>query len=218
MVVAVVCIFVYIYRESGIWENPEALREYGGVKAALIIFAVIVCAWAFALPASALLLITPLLFPVHISVPITTAGCTVGAGAGYLVARYVGGWWVERRREGRFRNFLTRHSGFLVMTSLRLMPGVPHGFINYTAGLSSVPFARFVVATAVAMGVKSYVYAAAVSGAVEADSPASAVNAKTILSLVGLAALSIAAHLVIRFRERRSASSGDSGPNRAAGN
>jgi uncharacterized membrane protein YdjX (TVP38/TMEM64 family) len=203
LVVAVVVLFVYAYRASGLWENPESLREAGSARAAIIIFLIVVCAWAFALPASAFLLITPLLFPVHLSVPITTAACTTGAGAGYLIARFVGGWWVERRRGGRLRQFLSRHSSFLVVAALRLTPGVPHGFVNYAAGLASVPFARFMLATALAMALKSYVYAAAISGAIKANSLAGAVNARTILSLLGLATLSIAGHVIIKLRERR---------------
>jgi len=205
VVVGVVILFLYLYRESGIWENPESLRESGGPRAAALIFLIIACAWAFALPASAFFLITPLLFPPHLSVPITTAGCTVGAGAGYLLARFVGGWWVERRRGGRLRHLLSRHSSFLVVAALRLTPGVPHGLVNYAAGLAAVPPARFLLATAVAVGVKSYVYAAAVGGAVEANTLSGAVNLKTILSLLGLAALSAGGHVFVRLRERRAA-------------
>jgi uncharacterized membrane protein YdjX (TVP38/TMEM64 family) len=213
LVAAVVVIVVYFYRQSGLWEDPDSLRETGGVRAAVIIFLVMTCAWAFALPASAFLLITPLLFPPHISVPITTAGCTAGAAAGYLFARFVGGWWVERRREGRLRKFLSRHSSFLVVAGMRLTPGVPHGFINYAAALAAVPFARFILATALAMGVKSYVYAHAVSGAVRADSLSDALSARTILSLLGLASLSVAGHVLVRLRAGRRG--GDS-PARAA--
>jgi uncharacterized membrane protein YdjX (TVP38/TMEM64 family) len=203
VVVAVVLIFLYVYRASGLWENPESLREAGGARAAVIIFLIVACAWAFALPASAFLLITPLLFPAHLSVPITTAACTAGAGAGYLIARFVGGWWVERRRGGRLRLFLSRHSSFLVVAALRLTPGAPHGLVNYAAGLASVPFARFMLATALAMALKSYVYATAVGGAIKANSLAGAVNAGTILSLLGLAALSVAGHVIIKRRGRR---------------
>ncbi|HZI18404.1 MAG TPA: VTT domain-containing protein [Pyrinomonadaceae bacterium] len=206
VVVLVVVLFVYAYRESGLWESPESLRAAGGLRAAVIIFLVMAGAWAFALPVSAFLLITPLLFPVHISVPLTTSACAVGAAAGYALARFVGGWWVERRRGARLRQFLSRHSSFLVVAALRLTPGVPHGLVNYAAGLASVPPARFLVATALAMGVKSYIYAQAVGGAVEANSLAGAVNPRTILSLLGLAALSVGGHLVIRLRERRAVS------------
>jgi uncharacterized membrane protein YdjX (TVP38/TMEM64 family) len=200
--VVVLALAIYAYRQSGLWEDPESLRQSGGIKAAVIIFLVMSCAWAFALPASAFLLITPLLFPPHFSVPITTAACTVGGGAGYLFARFVGGWWVERRREGRVRKFLSRHSSFLVVAGMRLTPGIPHGVINYAAGLAAVPFARFLLATALAMGVKSYVYAEAVNGAVGADSLTDALNARTLLSLLGLAALSVSGHILIRLRER----------------
>lgn len=197
---AVVGVVVVLYRRSGLWDSPESLREMGaGGRAAFAIILVMACAWAFALPASAFLLITPLLFPPHVSTLITTSGCALGAGVGYAVARFVGGWWVERFRDGRLRRFLAHHSSFFVLLGIRLTPGSPHGFINYAAGLASVPFARFVLATTLAMAVKSYVYAQAVHAAVGAKSLMEALTGKTLLALFALALLAVGGH-VLRAR------------------
>jgi uncharacterized membrane protein YdjX (TVP38/TMEM64 family) len=197
LTLAVVLLVLWVFRATGLWDSPERLRELGGGgRTAAIIILVMACAWAFALPASAFLLITPLLFPPHVSTLITTAGCTIGAGVGYLVARFVGGWWVERFRDGRLRRLLSRHSSFFVLLGIRLAPGSPHGFINYAAGLASIPFARFVVATCVAMAVKSYVYATAVHSTVGAKSLSEALNTRTLLALFGLASLALAGHLL----------------------
>lgn len=196
---SVVFLVFAAYRWSGLWESPERLRElgYGGRTAALIILAM-GFAWAFALPASAFLFITPLLFPPHLSAAITTAGCAVGTGVGYAVARFVGGPWVERFRDGRLRRFLSRHSSFLVLFGIRLTPSSPHGFINYAAGLASIPFARFVVATTAAMAIKSYVYASAVHSTVGARSLTDALSAKTLVSLLCVALLAFAGHALQR--------------------
>ena len=196
---AVVCLVFAVYRWSGLWESPERLQELGvgGRTAALIILAM-AFAWAFALPASAFLFITPLLFPPRVSALITTAGCAVGTGVGYAVARFVGGPWVERFRDGRLRRFLTRHSSFLVLFGIRLTPSSPHGFINYAAGLAAIPFARFVVATTAAMAIKSYVYAEAVHGTVGAKSLTDALSAKTLLALFSVALLAFAGHALGR--------------------
>lgn len=206
LTLAVVCAALAVYRWSGLWESPEGLlgRGVGGRTAALIIF-VMAFAWAFALPASMFLLITPLLFPPHVSAVITTTGCVLGAGVGYVVARFVGGPWVERFRDGRLRRFFSRHSSFLVLFGVRLTPGSPHGFINYAAGLAAIPFARFVAATTAAMAIKSYVYAEAVHGTVGADSLADALSARTMLWLFTAALLAFVGHAVARRlgRERQ---------------
>ena len=205
-VISVVAAVLFFYYQSGVWQTPERVRELGyGVQAAAAIILLMGIAWAFALPASAFLFITPLLFPPHISAAITTVGCALGTAAGYLVARYVGGSWVEHFRGGRLARFLTRHSSFLALVGIRLAPGGPHGFINYAAGLAGIPFVRFVVATTAAMSIKSYVYAQAVHHTVGAKSLNDALSAKTMLSLLAAALLALAGHaLRLRFQRQES--------------
>lgn len=189
------------YRWSGLGEfvkpeNLQALRF--NLWAPLLIVLAMTVAWAFALPASAFLFITPLLFPPHWSAMITTAGCALGTTIGYLVARFVGGAWVERFRDGKLHRFLMRHSSFMVLFAIRLTPSSPHGFINYGAGLAQIPIARFVLATTLAMALKSYVYAEAVHNTVGAKSLFDALTPKTMLSLFAVALLAIVGHLIHR--------------------
>ncbi|MGH9902319.1 MAG: TVP38/TMEM64 family protein [Pyrinomonadaceae bacterium] len=197
-VAAAAILFAFsLYRWSGLWESPERLQslEAGVAAASLIVFAM-AAAWAFALPASMFLFITPLLFPPHWSALITTTGCALGTAAGYAVARFVGGAWVERFRDSRIKRFLTRHSSFFVLFGIRLTPSSPHGFINYAAGLAHVPFARFVAATTAAMAIKSFVYAHAVHHTVGAKSLTDALSARTLLSLFCVALLAVAGHVL----------------------
>ena len=173
-------------------ENLSALRVNAWAPA-LIICAMTV-SWAFALPASIFLFITPLLFAPHWSALITTTGCALGSGLGYAVARFAGGAWVDRFRDGRVHRFLMRHSSFMVLFAIRLTPSSPHGFINYGAGLAKLPFLRFVLATTLALALKSYVYAEAVHNTVGAKSLFDALSAKTMLSLLAVALLAVAGH------------------------
>lgn len=199
---------LFLYRWSGLWQEPERLRELGmsGEAAVAIILAMAV-AWAFALPASAFLFITPLLFPPHWSALITTTGCALGTAVGYGVARFVGGAWVERFRDGRLSRFLTRHSSFLVLFGIRLTPSSPHGFINYAAGLAAIPFLRFVAATTAAMSIKSYVYASAIHSTVGARSLMDALSARTLLSLFSVGMLALCGHALRHYLLRREDSS-----------
>ena len=184
-------------RQSGFWESPERLREFGyGARGAAVIIIIMACAWALALPASALLIVTPLIFPPHLSTLITTTGCAIGAGIGYAAARFVGGPSVERFRGGRLWRFLLRHSSFLALFGIRLTPGIPHGFINYAAGLARVPFFRFIAATTIAMAVKSYVYALAVHSTVEVQTLSDALSARTLLSFLAVGLLALGGHLL----------------------
>ncbi|HVF86105.1 MAG TPA: VTT domain-containing protein [Pyrinomonadaceae bacterium] len=201
--VAAILVGFTIYRWSGLWDAPERLREVGGAAAAMTIIFAMAAAWAFALPASAFLFFTPLLFPPRWSALITTTGCALGTAVGYAVARFVGGAWVERFRDGRLHSFLNRHSSFLLLFGIRLTPSSPHGFINYAAGLARVPFLRFVCATTAAMAIKSYVYANAVHYTVGAKSLMDALSAKTMLSLFAVAVLALTGH-VLRARHLRS--------------
>lgn len=199
LLVALIAFVVFVFRESGLWEAPERLRQYGaGWGTAALIVLIMASAWAFALPASAFLLITPLLFPPSVSTLITTTGCVTGAALGYLIARYVGGWRVERFRDGRWMRFLSRHSSFFVIFGLRLVPGSPHGFVNYAAGLAAVPLARFIISTFAAMAIKSYIYAAAVHGAADAATFTDTIDSKTLIALFALALLSIVGHMLRR--------------------
>ena len=215
LTLVVILCALWAYRESGFWDSPERLREMGfGARAAAVIILIMTCAWAFALPASALLIVTPLIFPAHLSTLITTTGCALGTGIGYMVARFVGGASVERFRGGRLWRFLTRHSSFLALFGVRLTPGVPHGFINYTAGLAGIPFVRFVAATTAAMAIKSYVYASAVRSTIEADNLSEALGARTLLSLLGVALLALLGH-VLRQRFTRATVAPNNEPSEA---
>jgi uncharacterized membrane protein YdjX (TVP38/TMEM64 family) len=196
---AVVVLIFLVYRWSGLGEMvaPERLQELrlNSWAPALIILAM-AAAWALALPASIFLFVTPLLFPPHWSALITTAGCALGTTCGYLVARFIGGSWVERFRDGRVHRFLTRHSSFMVLFAVRLTPSSPHGWINYGAGLAGIPLLRFVAATTLAVALKSYVYAVAVHNTVGAKSLFDALNWKTMLSLTAVAALALVGHFL----------------------
>jgi uncharacterized membrane protein YdjX (TVP38/TMEM64 family) len=194
-------VVLLLYRWSGLGEmvtqeNLQALRF--NLWAPVLIIAAMTAAWAFALPASAFLFITPLLFPPHWSALITTTGCALGTSLGYAVARFAGGAWVARFRDGRLHKFLSRHSSFMVLFAIRLTPSSPHGFINYAAGLAEIPFARFVLATTLAMALKSYVYAEAVHRTVGAKSLFDALTPTTMLSLFAVAVLAIIGHLLHR--------------------
>lgn len=197
--VVAVAVVLYVNRD---WLQQLAwLQTWGaGAGTALLVVAVAALLLTCGLTASAFLILTPLLFPPHVSALVTTAGFTLGAAGGYAVARFVGGRWAARHHGGRVHRFLTGHASFLALFGLRLAPASPHSLVNYAAGLAHLSFARFMLATAAAMALKSYVYALAVHSAVSAaDAEAGdAVGFRTLLALLGVALLAVAGHLLTR--------------------
>jgi len=197
VLLALVVAFV-LYGRGGTWASPEQWQAGGAnLFTACVIIFIMAASLTCCLTASYFLILTPLLFPPHLSTVITTAGCVAGAAGGYFFARFVGGSWAERFRDGRVQRFLSAHSSFLALFGLRLAP-TPHGVVNYAAGLARISPARFLLATLVAMGLKSYVYAIAVHTAVGAGSAAAAVSAPVVLSLFAIAALSLVGHVLTR--------------------
>jgi len=187
-----------LWRSGGAWAAPEQWQAGGtSLFTAFLIIFIMAASLTCCLTASYFLILTPLLFPPHLSTVITTTGCVAGAAGGYLFARFVGGSWGERFRDGRVQRFLSTHSSFLALFGLRLAP-TPHGVVNYAAGLARISPARFLFATFAAMGLKSYVYATAVHTALGTGSAANAVSAPVLLSLSGVAALSLIGHLLTR--------------------
>jgi uncharacterized membrane protein YdjX (TVP38/TMEM64 family) len=191
-------IALLLYSQGGMWSSPEQWQASGaGFITAFVIILIMTASLACGLTASYFLILTPLLFPLHWSALITTAGCVLGAAGGYLIAGFVGGAWAARFQNGRVQRFLSTHSSFLALFGLRLAPS-PHSVVNYAAGLARIPPARFLFATLAAMSIKSYVYATAVQNAVGAGSAANAVSAPVVLSLFAVAALSLLGHVLTR--------------------
>lgn len=189
---------------SGLREEValDRLRELGSnpLTPVLIVLAM-TGAWAFALPGSAFFFITPLLFPPGEATAIITLGSATGTTAGYIAARYVGGPWVDRARSSRWNQFLSRHSTFGMIFTLRIVPGSQHGILNYGAGALAVGFLKFLGATILAIAIKGFLYATAIQQSVGASNIREALNSETISALMGLALLGVTGHVVQRWQE-----------------
>jgi uncharacterized membrane protein YdjX (TVP38/TMEM64 family) len=191
---------------SGIREEVEIekLRDLGSnAFTPVLIVLAMTGAWAFALPGSAFFFITPLLFPPLEATLIITLGTASGTTAGYMAARYIGGPWVERAKTSRWNRFLSRHSTFPMIFTLRIVPGAQHGILNYGAGALAVGFFKFLTATIMAIAIKGFLYATAIQQSVGASNIREALNPETVSALMGLALLGVTGHLVQRWQERR---------------
>ena len=80
-------------------------------------------------------------------------GATLGATLAFLVARYVGGGWVERKAGGLLKRLIdgVDAEGWRFVAFVRLVPLFPFNLLNYVLGLTRIPLHQYVIATFVCM-------------------------------------------------------------------
>lgn len=85
-------------------------------------------------------------------VAVAVAGTTLAAVLSFVVARFIGGSFVERhahRPPVEWVRKRVRHSGLLTMISLRLIPIMPFSVMNYGSALSGAGALPYLAATVI---------------------------------------------------------------------
>lgn len=135
---------------------------------------------------------------------ISCGSAATGAALAFLAARYLAGRWLQQRfahRLGPFNREVERN-GMRYLLLLRMTPVFPAFVINYLAGLTHMPFRRFILASFVGMLPGSFIYAAAGTKLAVITSPRDLMNAGTLLPLL-LALLCVILPMLLRRRKRR---------------
>src|SRR5918992_5335668 len=103
-----------------------------------------------------------LLFGTPAGTPLALAGVTAAALAQMAVARYLAGDQVGRvlpRRARQLEGFLQRRGAIAVMYS-RIVPVLPYGVVNYSAGLTRLRFRDMAIGTVIGAAPKVFAYTA----------------------------------------------------------
>lgn len=126
--------------------------------------------YAFALPASTLILLAGSLYAPLTATVITVIGGVLGAFCAYALARFLSPDFVRQRTQPRGMELLRNHAGFLELCALRSLPGFPHSLLNYGAGALRIGIWIFAASTVIGLTIKGYVYTAAVYAQMQAGS------------------------------------------------
>ncbi len=88
------------------------------------------------------------------------AGGTLGAALAFLVARYIGAGWVERRAGPRMQKIMrsVEADGWQFVAFVRLVPIFPYNVVNYLLGVTRIPFHHYLLATVVFMAPSTVAY------------------------------------------------------------
>jgi uncharacterized membrane protein YdjX (TVP38/TMEM64 family) len=129
-----------------------------------------------------------LLFGTAAGTPLALAGVTAAALAQMLVARKLasghhGNLLPERTRA--VEDFLTRHGAVAVMES-RIVPLLPYGLVNYSAGLTRLHYRALAVGTVIGAAPKVFAYTA-LGGSLDNLNSPEALVAVALLALLALA-------------------------------
>ena len=102
------------------------------------------------IPRTILTLSSGILFGPWLGIVIALAATTISAALSLSIVRYfLGEWMAPRLTHPAIAgiNYRLKIRGWLAITSLRMIAGVPFSILNYTAALTSVPLLGFTVAT-----------------------------------------------------------------------
>ncbi len=142
-----------------------------GVVAFAVIYVVATCTL---IPASALTLLAGLAYGVW-GYPLVVGSATCGAGAAFLIGRYLARDRVQKQIENHRKfgavNQAVGEGGWKVVILLRLSPVFPFGLQNYFFSVSTIGFWPYVKATFVGImpGTALYVYLGSIGKAAGSD-------------------------------------------------
>ena len=145
--------------------------------------------YAFALPASTLILLAGSLYAPWWATTLTVGGGLLGGLAAYALVHYLSADMVARHADGRRTAWLRQHAGFLEFCAFRSLPGFPHSMLNYSAGVLRVKLRIFIPSTVIGLAIKGYVYTAAVHAQVAAGQNGDRLHWDTLWPLAAWAAL-----------------------------
>ncbi|NEQ50953.1 MAG: TVP38/TMEM64 family protein [Leptolyngbya sp. SIO3F4] len=152
--IALVCIVatgVAMFSLGGI--DPDWLQatlDRAGIWGPIIYIVIYTVATVLVLPSTVLNLAGGALFGPWLGSLWTTVGALVAAIVAFGFTRTVGRELVEKRLAGYWQTIDAeiRNGGMFYMFSIRLLPVIPYGLVNFAAGLTSISWKDYVIGTA----------------------------------------------------------------------
>lgn len=173
-------------------------RSFGPIMPAAIFFVTAVQAIVPVIPFVILCIANGILFGMLNGILITWAGTLTGASIAFYVSRKLGYEWASRSyRDTGLKNFdnIEGLRGFFVILGLRLLPYFPAPLINVSAGVSTIRFFWFLLASAI--GKLPFIVGYSVLGY-------SLLSSKNYLLGIGLMAILIVLPFsIVFFRKKR---------------
>lgn len=158
ILIVIVTVGLYIYKPISLYQITtiegfiQYARSLGAVMPIAIFFITIGQAIVPVIPFVILCSANSLLFGMLNGTLLTWVGTLVGASITFYFSRRFGLEWAARNfKSANFKKIdqITGFNGFVMILTLRLLPYFPAPLINVTAGVSSINFLWFFLASAI---------------------------------------------------------------------
>ena len=193
---------------TGLLPSPEELRDFGeslGPLAVALFVPLFVLA-NFAITWPILAGAAGLLFGTVGGTPLALAGVTAASLTQMWVARRLAAGHhgnLLPQRTKAIEDFITRNGALAIMES-RIVPLLPYGLVNYSAGLTHLRYRDMTLGTVVGAAPKVFAYTALGGSLTDLTSP-EAIAAVALLALLGLAGILVARRQIALERGARPA-------------
>lgn len=156
---AVAAVF-FTFRESFTRENLEAFLSGVGPWGPAVFILIYLIAPALFLPGSPLTIASGVLFGPIWGTVYSIVGATGGAAIAFIIGRYFGREWVEKKASGRLKTIKdgVDEEGWKFLAFTRLVPLFPFNLLNYAFGLTRIPLGQYVIVSFICMLPASAVY------------------------------------------------------------
>ncbi len=148
-----ICIFataIAVYVLGGL--GPEQIQiwlQKAGILAPIIYIFVYILATILILPSTALNLTGGAIFGPWLGTIWTSIAAIIAAAIAFTFTRTIGRNWVAKKLTGRWQamDAEMRQGGIFYMFAIRLLPIIPYGLVNFSAGLTSISFKDYLIGT-----------------------------------------------------------------------
>lgn len=132
--------------------DPEQIQTWlhqSGVWAPVTYVALYVIATLLVLPSTALNLTGGAIFGTWIGTFWTSVGAILAAIIAFAFTRTIGRKVIAKRMSGKWQAIdrEIQQSGLFYIFSIRLLPIIPYGLVNFAAGLTSISFKNYLLGT-----------------------------------------------------------------------
>lgn len=206
LIVALIIVAGIILHGFGLLDHQKLLNlarghsDHWWLVAGLILLQIIL--YTFALTGSIVLWIAAPLYQPEMATLILTAGGTIGGMTAYLFSRRLTHDLENRIENTHVYKLIHKQNNFFTSFALRVFPGFPHSFINYSSGIFNTRFSHFIPATILGFSIKYYIYSKAIYSATSAASVEDLLGFDTYGPLIILSAF-ILAGVLIKFKIRK---------------
>lgn len=192
------------YRDSVDADALHAWVNNAGAAGPLLFMLIYTIGAVFFLPGSAITLVGGALFGPIWGTLYNLTGATLGAILAFLIARYFGSEWMEKKTGGRLKQLKegVEGEGWRFVAFVRLVPLLPFTLLNYALGLTRIKLSHYIIATYLAMlpGAIAYTYLGYAGR--EAMAGSGGMIQKMLLALTLLAFIAFLPRVIGRMRQK----------------